>query len=138
MSHRHYLKIEDSSCQRVIWRCQVLGNNDYFDEEFYRNLNIIVYSDGDIAPTKVDYVDFLYEWDRWLDRHPEKKGFPQIPKHMKECEDINLVKENTFLHYASSESYEQQLFDTSRKLFRILYNWKGEIREKFDVVLECL
>lgn len=138
MSNRHYLMIEDKKCQRGVWRRQVLGNNDYFDEEFYQNLNITVDDNGAIAPTKVNYIDLLYEWDRWLDRHPEKRGVPQIPKHRKECEDIDIVKENIFLHYASSESYEQQLFEISRQLFPFFCNWRGDIKSGYKMTLECL
>lgn len=137
MSNRHYLMIEDKKCQRGVWRRQVLGNNDYFDEEFYQNLNIAVDDNGAIAPTKVNYIDLLYEWDRWLDRHPEKRGVPQIPKHRKECEDIDIVKENIFLHYASSESYEQQLFEISRQLFPLFCNWRGDIKSGYEMTLEC-
>lgn len=137
MSNRHYLMIEDKKSQSGVWRRQVLGNNDYFDEEFYQNLNITVDDNGAIAPTKVNYIDLLYEWDRWLDRHPEKRGVPQIPKHRKECEDIDIVKENIFLHYASSESYEQQLFEISRQLFPFFCNWRGDIKSGYKMTLEC-
>ena len=138
MSNRHYLMIRAKDIKEVMWQCQVLGNNDYFDEEFYQNLNIDVDDNGFIASTKVNYIDFLYEWDRWLDRHPEKRGVPQIPKHRKECEDIDLVKENIFLHYASSEFYERQLFEISRSLFPLFCNWSGDIKSRYEMTLECL
>lgn len=137
MSNRHYLMIEDKKSQRGVCRCQVLGNNDYFDEEFYQNLNITVDDNGTIVPTKVNYIDLLYEWDRWLDRHPEKRGIPQISEAIKECEDIDIVKENIFLHYASSESYEQQLFEISRQLFPFFCNWRGDIKSRYEMTLEC-
>lgn len=115
MSNRHYLKVKNKNIDKVVAEYQILGNNDYFDDEFYKNLNINVDEDGVIEPVKINYIDFLYEWDKWLDRNPEKKGFPKISETVKNQEDIKILKECIFLHYQVCQTYEQQLFDITKK-----------------------
>ena len=110
---------------------QILDNNDYFDEEFYQNLNITVDDNGDIAPVKINYVDFLYEWYRWLNRNPAKKGLPQISEHMIDG------KESAFLYYFNVQSYEQQLFEVTRSLYPQYIDWSGNIRDGWELILEC-
>ncbi len=137
MSNRHYLRLENKNTKKIIRECQILGNNDYFDEEFYQNLNIIVDDDGVIAPVKVDYVDFLYEWDRWLNKYPEKKGLPEIPKYVRENKNIKSLKDNVFMHYSIRQSYEQQLYEVTRGLYPKYVDWRGNIKDGYEMVLEC-
>ena len=136
MSNRHYLRLEDKNTKKIIRECQILGNNDYFDEEFYQNLNIVV-DDGMIAPVKINYVDFLYEWDRWLNKYPEKKGMPEIPKYVRENKNINTLKKNVFLHYSISQSYEQQLYEATRGLYPKYVDCRGNVNDGYEIVLEC-
>ena len=136
MSNRHYLRLENKNTKKIIRECQILGNNDYFDEEFYQNLNIVV-DDGAIAPVKVDYVDFLYEWDRWLNKYPEKKGLPEMPKYARENKNIKFLKKNIFLHYLIRQSYEQQLYEATRGLYPKYIDCKGNIKDGYEMILEC-
>jgi len=136
MSNRHYLRLEDKNTKKTIRECQILGNNDYFDEEFYQNLNIVV-DDGMIAPVKINYVDFLYEWDRWLNKDPEKKGLPEMPKYARENKNINTLKKNVFLHYSISQSYEQQLYEATRGLYPKYVDCSGNVNDGYEIVLEC-
>lgn len=137
MSNRHYLKVKNKNIDKVVAEYQILGNNDYFDEEFYQNLNIDIDEDGVIEPTKINYLDFLYEWDRWLDRNPEKKGFPKISETVKNQEDIKILKECIFLHYQVCQTYEQQLFDITKKLCPKYINRNGESKKRYEILLEC-
>lgn len=137
MSNRHYLRLENKNTKKIIRECQILGNNDYFDEEFYQNLNIVVDADGAIAPVKVDYVDFLYEWDRWLNKYPEKKGLPEMPEYARENKNIKILKDNVFLHYSIRQSYEQQLYEVTRGLYPKYIDWRGNIKDGYEMILEC-
>ena len=136
MSNRHYLRLEDKNTKKTIRECQILGNNDYFDEEFYQNLNIVV-DDGMIAPVKINYADFLYEWDRWLNKYPEKKGLPEMPKYVRENKNINTLKKNIFLHYSIRQSYEQQLYEVTRGLYPKYIDGNGNTKDRYEMILEC-
>lgn len=131
MTKRHYLKAKNKSRDGMDIDYQILDNNDYFDEEFYQNLNITVDDNGDIAPVKINYVDFLYEWHRWLNRNPVKKGLPQISETMIDG------KESAFLYYFNVQSYEQQLFEVTRSLYPQYIDWSGNIRDGWELILEC-
>ena len=131
MTKRHYLTVKNKSRDGMNIDYQILDNNDYFDEEFYQNLNITVDDNGDIAPVKINYVDFLYEWHRWLNRNPVKKGLPQISETMIDG------KESAFLYYFNVQSYEQQLFEVTRSLYPQYIDWSGNIRDGWELILEC-
>ena len=131
MTKRHYLTVKNKSRDGMNIDYQILDNNDYFDEEFYQNLNITVDDNGDIAPVKINYVDFLYEWYRWLNRNPAKKGLPQISENMIDG------KESAFLYYFNVQSYEQQLFEVTRSLYPQYIDWSGNIRDGWELILEC-
>lgn len=131
MTKRHYLTVKNKSRDGMNIDYQILDNNDYFDEEFYQNLNITVDDNGDIAPVKINYLDFLYEWYRWLNRNPTKKGLPQI------SENIIDGKESAFLYYLNVQSYEQQLFEVTRSLSPQYIDWSGNIRDGWELILEC-
>ena len=131
MTKRHYLTAKNKSRDGMDIDYQILDNNDYFDEEFYQNLNITVDDNGDIAPVKINYVDFLYEWHRWLNRNPVKKGLPQISETMIDG------KESAFLYYLTCQSYEQQLFEVTRSLYPQYIDWSGNIRDGWELIFEC-
>jgi hypothetical protein len=137
MSIRHYLIIRNKDLDEIVENYQILGNNDYFDEEFYQNLNINIDEDCMVEQVKINYTDFLYEWNRWLDRNPEKKGLPKIPESVKNQEDIKTHKERICLHYLTCQSYEQQLFEVTRGLYPQYIDWSGNIRDGWELILEC-
>lgn len=137
MSIRHYLIIKNKDLDEIVENYQILGNNDYFDEEFYQNLNINIDEDCMVEQVKINYTDFLYEWNRWLDRNPEKKGLPKIPESVKNQEDIKTHKERICLHYLTCQSYEQQLFEVTRSLYPQYIDWSGNIRDGWELILDC-
>jgi hypothetical protein len=137
MSIRHYLIIKNKDLDEIVDNHQILGNNDYFDEEFYQNLNINIDEDCMVEQVKINYTDFLYEWNRWLDRNPEKRGLPKIPESIKNQEDIKTHKECIYLHYLTCQSYEQQLFEVTRSLYPQYIDWSGNIRDGWELILEC-
>lgn len=137
MSNRYYLIIKEKNSNKILKTHQILGNNDYFDEEFYQNLKIDVDEYGAIEPIKINYIDFLYEWDRWLNRNPEKKWLPKIPERLKKQEDMKIIKEGIFLHYLTCQSYEQQLFEVTKMLYPKYINWNGDLKKRYEILLEC-
>ena len=137
MSNRHYLRLENKYTKSIISECQILGNNDYFDEEFYKNLNINVDEDGVIEPVKINYIDFLYEWDRWLNKYPEKKGLPEMPEYVRKNKNIKILKWNVFMHYSIRQSYEQQLYEVTRGLYPKYIDCRGNIKDRYEMILEC-
>ena len=137
MSNRHYLIVKNKNLDKVVAQHQILGNNDYFDEEFYKKLEINVDEDGVIEPVKINYIDFLYEWNEWLDRNPEKKGLPKIPESVKNQKDIKIHKECIFLHYQVCQTYEQQLFDITKILCPKYIDWNGNLKKKYEILLKC-
>lgn len=137
MSIRHYLIIKNKDLDEIVDNHQILGNNDYFDEEFCQNLNINIDEDCMIEQVKINYTDFLYEWNRWLDRNPEKRGLPKIPESVKNQEDIKTHKECIYLHYLTCQSYEQQLFEVTRSLYPQYIDWSGNIRDGWELIFEC-
>lgn len=138
MSQRHYVYVIDKTSNKKLYCSQILGNNDFFDEIFYENMNIVVEDDGWFEPVKITYRDFLYEWHNWLSRHPEKKGFHQVPSDIKERfgSDIDLLKEYLILHYATTLSYEQQLHEVTKNIMNYL-DVKGKEKDSIEIYLEC-
>lgn len=61
MSQRHYIYVMNKESKKELYCSQILGNNDFFDETFYENMNIKVEDDGWFDLTKITYRDFLYE-----------------------------------------------------------------------------
>ena len=137
MSIIHYLIIKNKNLDEIVENYQILGNNDYFDEEFYQNLNINIDEDCMVEQVKINYTDFLYEWNRWLDRNPEKRGLPKIPESVKNQEDIKTHKECIYLHYLTCQSYEQQLFEVTRSLYPQYIDWSENIRDGWELIFEC-
>lgn len=85
----------------------------------------------------INYIDFLYEWDRWLNKYPDKKGLPEMPEYVRKNENIKILKKNVFLHYSISQSYEQQLYEATRGLYPKYIDLKGNIKDRYEMILEC-
>lgn len=76
MSNRHFLTIKKGS--EDLHRVQILGNNDYFDEEFYNHMGMVVDEDGYCDPVELyvgntldgyELVDkFFLDYQRYLVR----------------------------------------------------------------------
>lgn len=139
MPKRHYLRVEDKAYNKIMDEFQIIEDDNYFDEEFYQNLSMELDEDGLAEPVRVNYVDFLYEWDRWLDRHPEKRGIPQISEAIKGQEDINTLKQNIFSYYTSSLSRtERKLYYVSDILYPMSVDWRGNVKQRNRMTLEVV
>lgn len=78
MSTRHYFILKKDN--RVILKKQVLGNNDFFDDEFYNKINV-KFEDRDVPCQEIQIEDFFVEWVRFLERNPLKNGI-SLSKNM--------------------------------------------------------
>lgn len=139
MPKRHYLRVEDKAYNKIMDEFQIIKDDNYFDEEFYKNLNIHLDENGLAEPVRVNYVDFLYEWVRWLNRHPDKKELPQISEAIKRQEDINALKQDIFSYYTSSLSHtEQKLYYVSRMFYPAFVDWRGNVKQRNRMTLEVV
>lgn len=71
MSFKHYFIIKQHN--KKVFEEQILGNDDYFDDEFYEKLNIKI-DDDIIKLTEIKIEDLFVEWINWLERNPEING----------------------------------------------------------------
>lgn len=115
MSTRHYLKIEkdgETLCEK-----QIIGNNDFFDEEFYKNIGFdtqIINDEGFCEDFPIEnYPKFLYEWHKWLERNPKKRGMREINISNLEMKE---TLESITLSYLTTQTYEMELYNVSRAL----------------------
>lgn len=117
MAIRHYLNMIDKTSGKCIFSTQILDNNGYFDDEFYKVFNIKLDENYSFNETEVDLFDLTYEWHNFLQRHPKMLGLPVISKDYKSCEDF---RGNLFFFYATADSFELQLFRTMERIANIL------------------
>lgn len=67
MSQRHWLKVKKGDTP--VYSRQILGNNIFADEEFYKNLNLdIDWDDGRLEETEVQLEKFMLEWWKYIVR----------------------------------------------------------------------
>lgn len=116
---------------------QILGNNDFFDDDFYYNLGInldeVCYFDFEIK----NFAEFMLEWHNYFERHPEKKGLPDLSEHIVERfanKSSDQWKAFVYAHYASAESYEMQLYNTARDMYKYL-DFDGNVLDKYTIQL---
>lgn len=133
MSTRHYVEIYKDD--ELVLSEQVLGNNDFFDKEFYDNLNIKI-EDGYFDQVEIEFTDFLKEWHEYLERHPEMKGIPKIPEQVKERLNDTDYKEYLYIHYLTTESYEMQVFRIVTLISKYM-NYRGELYKGYTATLRC-
>lgn len=143
---RHYFQIrEKDNPQKIIFERQLLGNNDWFDDKFYNNLNIKIDDAKDgFLPTSIPLLRFFSEWHDFLNRHSEMRGLPQFNNpfmtNLKEL-NYNEYLEQLYLFYVGSESYEQQMFNTAKEISSIIGNvWlniENEIAKNYVFTLTC-
>lgn len=139
MATRHYITMIDKMTNEKVLRRQLLGNNDFFDDELYEALGIELDTDGNFEETEVDIVQFTYEWHQFLHRHPETLGLPKISKRLKKVFPEDYFRKHLFYFYGTSDSYELQIFEVLKEIANILMN-NGVLfssDEKFLFTLEC-
>lgn len=140
MSQRHYFRVKDNNGDTVE-EIQILGNHDYFDEEFYQNLGINFENDDDdylsFSDVKINYLDFLYEWDQFLKRNTNKHGIPRPNYELEKCLEKENFKEYLYEFYKGSDAYILQPFLLTRLLANKYINIKKEPIGLYYFTLTC-
>lgn len=130
MSIRHWITVKKGD--EVMKDIQIIGNNDYFDEEFYENMGLQVTEDGEVEETEIKLSDLLVEWHEWLNRHPEKKGIGRdISKGL-------YYAKLVYLEYVIGNYYQLEPYKFMDLLSRHNYldDAKGEIKEGYKLTIE--
>lgn len=96
MSIRHTLIIKDEN-KKVVYKKQILGNNFYADELFYKNLKLEIGEDGLLDEKEIDFENLIYEWWSYLSRTINRERyFKSIEKDL-EQENKELIFLNSVL-----------------------------------------
>ena len=132
MSQRHYIEVVDKKDNSIALSLQILGNNDYFDDEFYNHMGIDMDEDCCFEVEIKDFAFLILKWHNYLDRHPENRGLPNINKETVEYlkNDIEHQKEFVYLQYATALSYELQIYEVAKKVSQFL-NYKGKVKDGY-------
>lgn len=130
MSTRHWITVKKGN--ETMKDIQIIGNNDYFDDEFYENMGLQFTEDGEIEETEIKLSDLLVEWHEWLNRHPEKKGVGRdISKGLYYAKQV-------YLEYVIGNYYQLEPYKFMDLLSRHNYldDAKGEIKEGYKLTIE--
>ena len=139
MSTRHYIQVYQNSPWKKIYTKQILGNNDFFDEDFYYNLGIKLDEDCCFEFEIKNFAEFVLEWHDYFERHPEKKGLPDLSKHTIEHfmnKNSDQWKAILYAHYSGAESYEMQIYNTARDTYNYL-DFNGNALNDYTIMLTC-
>lgn len=134
MSQRHYIEVVDKKDSSIALSLQILGNNDYFDDEFYDHMGIVMDEDCCFDVELKDFAFLTLKWHNYLDRHPEKRGLPNINKETIDCikSDIEQQKEFVYLHYATALTYELQIYEVAKEISQFL-NYNGKVKDGYTL-----
>lgn len=113
MSTMHYFILKKNN--RVILKEQILGNNDFFDDEFYNKINV-KFEDGDVSCQEIQIEDFFVEWIRFLERNPLKNGI-SLSKDM-----INRDNLTNYRALIDAKFYCIQPFSLMRKIKKYTFD----------------
>ena len=123
MSIRHILVIKDEN-KKVIYEKQILGNNFYADELFYKNLKVEIGEDGLLDEKEIDFEELVYKWWSYLSRIINRdEYFESIRK--------DLEQENKELIFLNSVLFNQTLLgDFYITIYEITRNYTEEFNFK--------
>lgn len=127
MGRNHYINVIKDG--KEVYSYQVLGNDDSFDKEFYKNLNINPKKEDN---KEINYIEFLYEWHQYLERNPDLKKSLEVSDRMKERLENRkeAFADYLFGFYGASETYSTQPQNLTRVLIDRKYlNLLGEPKD---------
>lgn len=90
MSVRHYIYIINKKSGKEEYSSQILGNNDYFDKDFYKKFGLQISQDGCIEKStinrtilnndkyEIDFVEFFTYWRIWIDRKENRRTIGKL------------------------------------------------------------
>ena len=137
MSTRHYFSIKKGN--ETVFEEQILGNHDFFDDKFYKNINIKFNEELEcVELQEINLTDFFVEWINFLERNPEKNGV-SISNLLK-CKDKfiqyqNLIDANyyclqPFMLLRDIKEYIYQINESS-------FNNYGKLKEGYKAYIEA-
>ena len=137
MSTRHYFSIKKGN--ETVFEEQILGNHDFFDDKFYKNINIKFNEELEcVELQEINLADFFVEWINFLERNPEKNGV-SISNLLK-CKDKfiqyqNLIDANyyclqPFMLLRDIKEYIYQINESS-------FNNYGKLKEGYKAYIEA-
>ena len=137
MSTRHYFSIKKGN--ETVFEEQILGNHDFFDDKFYKNINIKFNEELEcVELQEINLADFFVEWINFLERNPEKNGV-SISNLLK-CKDNfiqyqNLIDANyyclqPFMLLRDIKEYIYQINESS-------FNNYGKLKEGYKAYIEA-
>ena len=127
MERNHYINVIKDG--KEVYSYQVLGNDDSFDKEFYKNLNINPKREDN---KEINYLEFLYEWHQYLERNPDLKKSLEVSDRMKERLENRkeAFADYLFGFYGASETYSTQPQNLTRvPIDRKYLNLLGEPKD---------
>lgn len=138
MSTRHILQIKNGD--KVVLSEQIIGNNDFFDEEFYENMRLNLDDYGELEETEISIEKLFSNWYKWLIRHPEKTKLPDFSGIL----NNDAIKDKDLYLYQGMmypNIYVVEPFLLIQKMRPFLinlnenFNKYGKLREKYKAFL---
>lgn len=136
MSDRHYLIITEAKTNEEVFRKQIIGNNDFFDEQFYKSLDIDIqdFFEEGCFYKEVDVITFFIEWLKWIERSKFTiPPFSEFYKGMKNSGDIFST-----IYFAEFYAYEPYSVLKIMGRYLDLTLKKEGLREGFKAYLEIM
>lgn len=127
MSIKHYFSIEKEG--KKIYSNRILGNNDYFDEEFYKEIGVKLNEDYALAKQEISILKLISAWHEWLERHPERLGVGLKNKS-------DLTEKQIFYDYLCGLYYQLQPYFLMRDIDAYLKMESAELKEEYKAYLE--
>lgn len=122
MSTRHYLTVEEvtKDSVREVYQEQILGNNEWFNEEnAYERLGIELGEDGEADKTEIDFKTLLCVWLEDVQKNPDFNYIVNIETNIEKwLDNIRLASWNKLLN----------VIITGDKLFK--YDFKNRFGDK--------
>ena len=137
MSTRHYFSIKKDN--ETVFEEQILGNHDFFDDEFYKNVNIKFDEELEcVELQEINFADFFVEWINFLERNPLMNGV-SIPKSLKfrgkflqyqNLLDANYYCLQPFMLLRDIKDYIYQIDESS-------FDNYGKLKERYTAYIEA-
>lgn len=127
MSIRHYFTIEKEG--KEIFSSQILGNNDYFDEEFYDSIGAELDEYCELEKQEISIFKLMVAWHEWFKRHPERLGVG-----LKDKSDV--TEKQIFYDYLCGLYYQLQPYFLMRDINVYLKMGTEELKEGYKAYLK--
>ena len=129
MSVRHYLIIEKEG--KKVFSNQILGNHDYFDEEFYEEIGVELDDCCELEKQEINILKLMVAWYKWFKRHPERLGVG-----LKDKPDI--TEKQIFYDYLCGLYYQLQPYFLMKDIYIYIKPGTEELKEGCKAYLKIV